>query len=76
MLGSLGTAEMGLSLWRARKGVGEEREKGARVRGGVVVLRALGVEEVNVERVGRSGTAGTARRRGEGKEGDGTAGTG
>ena len=76
MLGSLGTAEMGLSLWRARKGVGEEREKGARVRGGVVVLRALGVEEVNVERVGRSGTAGTARRRAEGKEGDGTAGTG
>ena len=67
MLGRFGTAEVGLNLWRPQKGVGEEREKGAHVQGGVVVLRALGVEEVNVERVLMLGTAGTARRKGGGQ---------
>ena len=69
-VGTLGTADTGVSRCLARKGVGEDLVKeGERVRGGLVELSGCSVEG--------AGTAGTAaRRRGEGREGEGTAGTG
>ena len=67
-VGTLGTADTGVSRCLARKGVGEDLVKeGERVRGGLVELSGCSVEG--------AGTAGTAaRRREEGREG--TAGTG
>ena len=61
-----GTADTGLSLCLARKGVGEGREKEARVLAALVELGGRGAGVVKVARVGRSGTAGTACRSGEG----------